>query len=196
MKRHLPAVLCLGALLAACAQPAPPPPRAAVPAPIVVSDTLEAVYSVRSVNRRTRQIQLNTPEDKVITIKAGPEVRNFNQIRVGDRVRVRFAEGVAFSVAPPGSPAPSPEAIVAAGRSPEGRRPAGAVGTLITETVKIVSVDPATGKTTFIRPDGTTRVVTPRSAEGIAFAKALKPGDMVNITFGEGAAIEVQPANA
>ena len=185
MKLHLPAALGLAALLAACAQPAPPPPVAVAPAPVVVTDTSEAVYSVRSVNRRTRQIALNTPQDTVITIKAGPQVRNFDRIRVNDRVRIRFADAVAISMAPSRARRP-----VVRGRRGRGRaRPAGpaaeqgAVGAGITETVRIVGVDAATGRTTFVRPDGTTRSVTPRQPAVVAFAKALKPGDLVNVAL-------------
>jgi hypothetical protein len=194
MKLHLPAAMGLAALLAACASPPPPPPVAAAPQPVGVADTSEAVYSVRSVNRRTRQIALNTPQDTVITIKAGPQVRNFNQIRVNDRVRIRFADAVAISMAPPGTQAGRPEGMVAAERGPQGQRPQGAVGAGVTETVRIVSVDAATGRTTFVRPDGTTRSVTPRQPEVVAFAKALKPGDLVNVTFAEGVAVQVLPA--
>lgn len=190
------AALGLAAALAACAQPAPPPVTAApAPAPVVVSDTSEAVYSVRSINRRTRQIALNTPQDTVITIKAGPQVRNFDRIKVNDRVRIRFADAVAVSMAPPGTQAgAAPEAMLAGERGPAGRRPQGAVGAGITETVRIVSVDAATGRTTFVRPDGTTRSVTPRQPQVVAFAKQLKPGDLVNVTFAEGFAVQVLPA--
>jgi hypothetical protein len=192
MMHPLPALICLTLALGACAT-AEAPPRAAAPAPIVVADTTEAVYAVRSINRRTRQIALNTPEDRVVTITAGPDVRNFSQIRVGDRVRVRFADSVALSLAPPGA-APAPEAAAAAARSAPGQRPSGAAGLRVTETVRIVRVDPATGRTTFLRPDGVTRSVVPERPDAIAFAKALKPGDMVTVTFSEGVAIQVQPA--
>lgn len=193
MMHRLPLALGLAALVVACAEPAPPPVVAA-PQPVIVADTSEAVYSVRSINRRTRQIALNTPQDRVITITAGPEVRNFNRIRVNDRVRVRFADAVAFSMVPRGEAAPSPEATLAAARGPAGQRPQGALGAGISETVRIVRVDPATGRTTFVRPDGTTRSVTPQRPETVAFARALKPGDEVTITFAEGVAIQVEPA--
>ncbi len=196
MKIKAFAVLGLAALAAACAQPAPPPPVAApAPAPVVVADTSEAVYSVRSVNRRTRQIALNTPQDTVITIKAGPQVRNFDRIRVNDRVRIRFADAIALSMAPAGSQAgTAPTGVVEAARGPAGTRPQGALGAGITETVRIVSVDAATGKTTFVRPNGVTRTVTPRNPQIVAFAKQLKPGDLVNVTFAEGVAVAVLPA--
>jgi hypothetical protein len=195
MKFHLPAALGLAALAAACAAPPPPPqPMAAQPQPVVIADTSEAVYSVRSVNRRTREIALNTPQDTVVTVKAGPQVRNFDRIRVNDRVRIRFADAVAVAMVPPGSATGRPEAMVAAERGPQGQRPQGALGAGVTETVRIVSVDQATGRTTFVRPNGTTRSVTPRQPEVLAFARALKPGDEVSVTFAEGVAVQVLPA--
>jgi hypothetical protein len=196
MKINAFAAMGLVALVAACAQPAPPPPVAApAPAPVVVADTSEAVYSVRSINRRTRQIALNTPQDTVVTIKAGPAVRNFDKIKVNDRVRIRFADAIALSMAPAGAQAGAPPVgAVEAERGPAGRRPQGALGAGVTETVKIVSVDAATGRTTFVRPNGVTRTVTPRQPAVLAFAKQLKPGDMVNVTFAEGVAVAVLPA--
>jgi hypothetical protein len=194
MKIHALAALGLAVLAAACAEPAPPPVAAARPAPVVVADTSEAVYSVRSVNRRTRQIALNTPQDTVITIKAGPQVRNFDRIRVNDRVRIRFADAIALSMAPAGSQAGTPTGVVETERGPAGRRPQGALGAGITETVRIVSVDAATGKTTFVLPNGVTRTATPRQPAILAFAKQLKPGDLVNVTVAEAVAVAVLPA--
>jgi hypothetical protein len=194
MIRSLAAALSLGALLGACAPQPPAPVASPPPPPVVIADTAEAVYAVRSINRRTRQIALNTPEDRVITITAGPAVRNFDRIRVGDRVRVRFAETVAFAMAPAGGTAGQPDAVVTAARGPAGQLPSGAVGAAVSETVRIVRVDQATGRVTFIRPDGTTRSVTPQQPATVAFARALNPGDQVNVTFAEGVAIEVRPA--
>ena len=162
---------------------------------MVVADTSEAVCSVRSVNRRTRQIALNTPQDTVVTIKAGPQVRHFDRIRVNDRVRVRFADALAISMAPAGAQAgAAPQGAMAAERGPLGVRPQGALGAGITETVRIVGVDAATGRITSVRPDGTTRSVTPRQPEVIAFVRAPRPGDLVNVTFAEGVAVQVLPA--
>ncbi|HEY5139968.1 MAG TPA: hypothetical protein VIJ25_11725, partial [Methylococcales bacterium] len=42
--------------------------------------------TVKAIDKKNRVVTLQSPEGKVAKVKCGPEVRNFDQIRVGDEV--------------------------------------------------------------------------------------------------------------
>lgn len=177
--------------LGACAST--PPQPVTPPAPVVVSTAKEAVGVVQSVNARTREVAIRTPNDGTITLVAGPEIQNFSRIRRGDRVRVRFEEAVAAQLTPRGTSLPA-EIDQGAARAPSGSRPAGAVVTTVRDTVTINAVDTTANTVTFTSSRGVRRTVAVRSPEMQAFIRTIQPGQQVNIAIAEATAISVEPA--
>ena len=178
----------LGACAAApLSQPVSPPP------PAVVSTAQEAVGVVQRVNPRTRQVAIRTPSERLVTLTAGPEVRNFAQIRRGDRVRVRFEETVAAQLAPRGSRLPA-ELDIGAARGPAGERPAGVLVATVRDTVTVNAVDIANNTVTFTTTRGVRRTLPVRTPEMQAFIRTIRPGQRVNVAIAEAMAISVEPA--
>jgi hypothetical protein len=180
------------AALAACA-PSPPPQPVTPPPPAVVSTASEAVGVVQSVNARTRQVVVRTPQNRNVTVVAGPEVQNFARIRRGDRVRVRFEEAVAVQLTPRGTNLPA-ELDIGAARAPAGDRPAGAVVTTVRDTVTVNAVDTTANTVTFTSSRGVRRTVAVRSPEMQAFLRTVRPGQRVNVAIAEATALSVEPA--
>jgi len=178
--------------LAACAQ-TPPPQPLNPPAPVVVSTAKEAVGVVRSVDMRTRQVVIRTPQNRNITVVAPESVQNLDRVRRGNRVRVRFEEAVAVQMTPRGTDLPA-EVDVGAARAAMGERPAGAVVTTVRDTVTVNAVDQATNAVTFTSSRGVRRTVVVRSPEMQAFIRTVRPGQRVNIAFVDATAISVEPA--
>ena len=48
--------------------------------------------TVTGIDAASRKVTLVTPEGKKTTVKCGPEVINFDQIRVGDQLKVTVTE--------------------------------------------------------------------------------------------------------
>ncbi len=160
------------------------------PTAIAAVQTFEAV--VESVDPVTREILVSTPDGRLATIVAGPQVRNFSQINPGDKIKLTYQQEIAVKLAPPGAPMPGTLVGVGKGRAALGKLPAGAVFEIVQVQVKIDAVDKATGKVDFTRADGTTGRVVPRQADMIAFARQLKPGDQVDIAFVQALTIVVE----
>jgi hypothetical protein len=180
--------LALGATgLVACAQPAPPPPE-----PTVVTQTLTIVANIESVDRTTREVLLSTA-NVLLTVKAGPEVRNFAQLKTGDRVVVEYVEAVAVAMSPPGDTRAPAAAVAAARRAAPGSRPGGGVLEAVRVRVTIQSVNPSTNQVTFTGPQGLVRTVAVRDPAMQAFARGLKPGDEVEVAFVDAVAVRVEP---
>ena len=171
--------------LAGCATDPPPP--------VVASSTREIVGAVDRVDARTRTIVVRGPDDKPQTLQLGPEVRNFAQIRRGDRVRVQFEEAVAVRMAAPGTRL-EPETVVGAARAEPGARPGVGAAAATRARVRITAVDAANNTVSFVGPSRQERTVVVRAPELREFLKTLKPGDRVDVAYAEAAAIRVEAA--
>jgi len=186
-----PALLALCAAIAAGCSHMPwaeKPPESAE-----VSQELSASATVVAVDPKTRLITLQDAQGGgTWTVHAGPQVRNFDQIRAGDSVNVRYVESLAVALAPPGTPIAPPSAAIVTERAAPGERPGMAIGGQITTTVKIESVDTRTNIVVFTPPGGGLRAIRVRRPEGRRFIAGLKPGDQVQITYTEAMAVGVE----
>jgi len=186
---HTRSILAAGAaiaLLGGCAKPTPP-------APFQRESAQQVEATVVGIQKAKRLVSLRGPEGRTLTVEAGPEVRNFDQIQVGDQVIASYYEAVGFTLKKPGESDGAPDAGLITGRAKPGARPAAAVGRYAKTTVTIESVDQKTYTVTFKGEDGLTRAVPVATPEGRAFASKLKPGDQVEITYEEAVAISVEP---
>ena len=125
-------------------------------------------------------------------IAAGPEVKNFDQIKVGDKVKVAYKAAMAAKISK-SKEDPKTTVDAAAYTAPTGSMPAAAVGQTIKTTVQIESVDTSFETVSFKRPDGLVRTIAPASPEGKKFIRTLKKGDMVDVEYTEALAISVVP---
>jgi len=177
-------LLAAFSLLAACASDAP--------APLQRESLRQVEATVVSVQKAERLVGLRGQDGRVVTVKAGPEVRNFDQIQVGDTVVTSYYEAIGFALRQTGAAADSGVDLVA-GRAKPGERPGAAMGAVARTTVTIESVDAKSDTVIFRGEDGLVRAVPVRTDEGRAFARKLRPGDRVDITYTEALAIRVDP---
>lgn len=172
--------------LIGCATPTPEPP-------VIASTTREMVAAVDRVDTRTRTIVVRGPDDKPQTLQLGPEVRNFAQIRRGDRVRLQYEEAIAVRMAARGSNL-EPEALVGAARAEPGARPAAGAVAATRAQVRITAVDTTNNTVSFVGPSRVERSAAVRAPELREFLKTLKVGDRVDVAIAEAVAIRVEPA--
>src|SRR5262245_36433251 len=73
-------------------------PNAVMAREVSINATGEAIdYDKRTVD-------LKGPKGNVVTLKVGPEAKNFNQVKVGDRVAAKYYESTAIEVRKPNEP--------------------------------------------------------------------------------------------
>jgi hypothetical protein len=170
--------------------------RAQEPKPFEASRTKTATATIQAINQSDRHIVLLGTDGSRMLLEAGADVRNFDKVRPGDRVVVTYHEGVIAEVKPKGkgAGAESPKVTAAGGRTGPGEMPAKAAGASIATTVTIESVDSSFDTVTFKPADGVVRTLAVESPEGKEFIEQLKPGDEVQITYREAAAVSIEPA--
>ncbi len=157
--------------------------------PFKKETVIEAEAVIEMVDPATRMLVIAGPRGPT-AIVAGPEVKNFDQIKAGEKVKLTYK--AAFAAAITKSKAKPTETYDSmAVTAPKGAKPAAAVGQTITTTVQIESVDTSFDTVTFKRPDGFSRTIAAESPEGKKFIRTLKKGDMVDVAYTEALAISV-----
>jgi Cu/Ag efflux protein CusF len=190
-------VALLAGACVACAASGTDPKASATPAspPSMQRESLQELSAaVTSIDPATRMIGLRADDGSTGSYEAGPEVKNFGQIKVGDKVVVSYYRGLAAEVKPAGTVASKEvQAVDLATTAKLGDKPAAGIGTAVKATVVIEKVDTKANTVTFKKPDGTSRTLPVQSDEGKAFIRKLKTGDTVDVVYAEAVAVEVRP---
>jgi len=179
---------------APAADPAPATAPASGAMPSFQREKVEEVsVTVEEVDQSTRLLTVKGKDGSTQSFVVGPEVKNFPQIRVGDKVVVSYYRGIAAELQPKGTPlSKKVDQLDVASTAQEGTKPGASTGTATHATVVIEKVDSVANTVTFKRPDGTSRTLEVKSPEGQNFIAKLKKGDQVEVLYIEAVAIEVR----
>jgi len=173
-------------MLAACATTAEAPKEAKISDEVIVQAT------VVGVEKESRELTLERPNGAYVKIVAGPEIRNFDQIELGNTVTARYVMSLSARRLDPDEPDTEPTAGVLTARAEPGQAPAGVIGSDMVMTVLVKSVDKDQHIVTFTDPNGVLRAVEAERDEGKNFVRGLKPGDRVELVYEEVFAMSVE----
>lgn len=189
MPRGTVAVL---AILFACTVPIAagqprPQDRAGSPGSVTQSVSQELTATIEAIDHDTRGITLKDKDGVVQTIVAGPEVKRFKELRVGDTVTLRYDESVVYRIRKAGeAPLPASDSAVVAGK---GARPGGSRTQQQTVAVTIKAIDPAAPSITVETGDGRTTSFRVRDTNALG---QVKVGDKVEVTLTQALIISVR----
>lgn len=155
----------------------------------IMVETVKATAKVTAIDAAKRMVTLEM-DGKSKTITCGPEVKNFDQIKVGDLLKVTFVEALAVYLQKAGAPAGGEE-VKTVTLAPKGAKP----GMLVTDTIvlkaKIDAVDTKKGTVTITTPDSKTKTMKV-AKNNIKVLKDLKKGDDIVVRFTEALAVVVE----
>ena len=158
-----------------------------VPGGIAVQ-TYQLTATVTAIDKASRKVTLMGRDGIKQTVKVGPEAINFDQIQVGDQLKLTVAEELAVYVAGEGeTPTDSDTHLVAL--APKGAKPGGIMAATTKVTAKVTAIDTEHHKATLQFEDGTTRTVAVRPDVDLAKRKV---GETVVIRKTEALAIAVE----
>ena len=174
--------------------PATPAAPAAPAAPgLADSETVTMTATVQAVDLKNRTVTLKQKSGQSFTIQVGEEVRNLPQVRVGDRVVVRYTEAVAVRINRDTTGGiTARKETVSGSRAAPGQKPAGSMRNTVETLANVMAIDPKTRKITFQGPLSTLTVKAPADVN----LARLDVGDQVLLTYTEELAIAVEPAAA
>ena len=147
--------------------------------PVTQGDIVEMTAEIVAIDHDARLITLEDEDGESETIFAGPEVKRFDDLKVGDKVTFRYYESIVSQIRKPGesAPAPSSDPTLVRGTGP---KPSATLSQQTTATVTITALDPKVPSVTVKTEDGRTmsfKVEDEKNLEGV------KVGDRVDITY-------------
>jgi hypothetical protein len=157
--------------------------------PLTEDAVVEVTATIQAIDKTTRLITLKDKEGDTETIYAGPEVKRFDELKVGDTVTFRYMESLVYQIRKPGqavSPAASGEGKIVRGTGP---RPGGTISRQENVVVEVKAIDAKVPSITVLTPDGRTvsmKVEDKKNLQGIAV------GDKVEITYTEAFVVSVK----
>lgn len=178
-------------LLAACAK------EPQEPAPVTIEGTEEVSATVEAIDVNTRMVVLRESDGTEFAVVVPEDVRNLEQVKVGDRVVTRYRESFGAQLRKRGDGSgdtQEPAVSTTSARAADGAMPSVTSSTQTSQTVRITNVDTKNHIVSFYGSDGLARVLPVRSPEGKEFIAGLKAGDEVELTYTEAVAMSVEPA--
>jgi len=153
--------------------------------------TVQATATVMAIDKATRTVTLKGPQ-RTVDVVAGDDVKNFDQIKVGDTVNVTYVEALTLELKKTKGKLDM-KAETGAVRAAPGATPGGAVGRQITALCDVVAVDPKKSTITLKGPRGNVMDLNVRNPEHF---KVVKKGDQVEVVYTEAVALTLTPAAA
>lgn len=166
--------------------------------PLNVQENLESVTAtVKSIDLEHRLVELQS-DDRQTTVNVPPDVRNLEQLKVGDQIVVSYYQGIAVQLKESGQSDTVGAVTVDrdTARAAPGAKPGGVVTNMVTTTVVIDAVDQASNSLTFTGPSGMTRTVEVKDPSAQQLLGKLTKGDELEITYQEALAVKVEPRPA
>jgi Cu/Ag efflux protein CusF len=153
------------------------------------ADVMTTVATVEAIDVDQRQITMKTTDGKTVVFNAGPEVRNFDRVRKGDRVVVDYYEGLAVALGPKDLGIRERVDSVDVARANKGAKPAMAVTGTVDVEATVEAVD---RKNRLVTVRGAVHTVVLKVAEDVDLSN-VKVGDAVYARYTETYAVGVLP---
>jgi len=161
------------------------------PGKAMISETVELIASIAAIDKGTRTITLKGPKGTADVV-AGPEVRNFDQLKVGDNVVTRFQRALSMELKKTRRQLDQVQ-VEATTRAEPGQKPGAATSRTMTVLADVVAVDPEQSIISLKGPHGQIVDLTVRNPDHF---KVVHVGDQVEAVYMEAVALTVEPVAA
>ena len=156
-------------------------------------DAATITAEIIAIDHESRDVLMRGENGTYLDMIAGPEVRNLDQVEVGDILTITYFESVAAHIADANS-SDTPGTSANLARAAEGEKPGMFAAEVKNLVVEMVNYDEDSHIATYILPNGSpgSIVVNPKMRE---FAASLKKGDKVDVTITRALAISMEAAS-
>jgi Cu/Ag efflux protein CusF len=158
--------------------------------PVTQGEAVEVTATIEAIDHDSRRVTLKGKDGDTETIRCGPEVKRFDELKVGDTVTFRYYESIVYAIRKPGQPSSltktSGKVETVRGT---GTRPGATLSQQETATVTVQAIDANAPSVTVLTEDGRRATFKVEDKKNI---KDLKVGDTVEITYTEAVLITVK----
>jgi Cu/Ag efflux protein CusF len=180
MKRMIVGMIVAAALVS-------PPRVTAAQSKEVTSEIKTQSGIVEAIEAQSRSVTIRKPDGTVVTTVAGPDVKRFDEIKVGDKINARYYENLVIRVKAPGEPAVDTDVkdATASGQV----LPGGTKTRQRTLTCTIAAIDLNTPTITFTSANGWKYTSKVRDKSLLA---KVKVGDKVDIVWTDALLVSIE----
>lgn len=152
-----------------------------------MGDTTVVKGTVEAVDQQARVVTVKDTKGKFVTVDVPEGAKNLSKIKVGDKVSLRYYDGVTVRLKQAGEAAVDSSA--AAKTPAEGKAMTGTVAKQRTITAVIQEIDPKVPSITFTGPNGWKYS---RRVQDKKILEKVKVGDRVDFTWTEAVMIDIE----
>jgi hypothetical protein len=143
--------------------------------------------TIEAIDAASRTLTIKKADGTFVTTVAAPDIKRFDELKMGDTINVRYYDNVIIRVKQPG------ESEVLSGvkgtTGSEQVLPGGTRAKQVTITATITDIDPAAPSITFTGPNGWKYSSKVQDTEALA---KVKVGDKVDIVWTEAMLVSVE----
>jgi hypothetical protein len=164
-------------------------PAAAQMTKTLTGETITETATVTAIEKATRAVTLLAEDGTYSVVTAPPEMKRFDELKVGDKIKARYYENIVLRLKVPGEKDVDSGTMGATRGT--GVRPGATVAEQRTITATITQLDPKVPSITFTGPNGW------KYSSHVEDKKALdkvKVGDKVDITWTQAALVSIEDA--
>jgi len=178
--------------IAQAQQPAPPTSTMqtqVAPGSASAVETRKITATVVEVDEATRNVTLKAHDGRMVTLNVGPEARNFDQIKVGDKLTVQYTVGLSLELRKNGGGMRGATDQESVTRAPKGEKPGGSIGRQVKVLADVIAVDHKKKMITLRGPRGDKVDLAIDDPEQL---KNIKKGDQVEAVYTEAVVISME----
>ena len=160
------------------------------PGKVGIAQAVDVTATITALDAAKREITLKGPDGKEVTMVAGPEVKNYGQLKVGDKVDIQYVEALVLELKKGGGlPVARTEKDSMTSAKP-GQAPGAKGGRKVTVVGDVIALDPATQTVTLKGPQRTADLKVRDKKQ----FDLIQKGDQIEATYTEGFAVAVKPS--
>ena len=163
-------------------------PAAMAQAKTVSSEMKTETGTIEAVEAQTRTVSIKKADGTFVSVVAGPDISRFAELKVGQKINVRYYENVVVLLKKPGEPDTDSGSRATTGSAQA--LPGGTKARQRTITATITAIDPNAPSITFTGPNGWK--YSSKVQDTAALAK-VKVGDKVDIVWTEAMLVSLEP---
>ena len=157
---------------------------------VTLTESVELQGIVTAIIPKTRSITVKGATGNEITFTAGPQVKNFKQIKLGDVVTLNYQAALALDLRKGGGRFRERIESEQAVSAPAGAKPAGGIERTLTVIADVTAVDAASGTITLRGPQRSVEL----AVKDKDLLRDIRVGDQIAATYREAVLVAVTVA--
>ena len=156
---------------------------------VAVADAIELQGTVTALDKNTRAVTIQGATGRVMTVTAGPQIKNFSKIKVGDLVTLRYVAALGLELKKGGGRLRERIESEQSTAAKPGEKPSGSMSRTVKVIADVTAVDAGAGTITLRGPQRSVDLVV----KDKELLKDVRVGDQIFATYEELTVLSITP---